>query len=245
MGRTTTVRWGSGAASLLFGLTTLLCPVRSSAGDSWIEGAEREITLECSLDSKGNPTFLGWCEEGNFAGLGQFWFLTKVDDEFKGLGQIALSNVVLGDFIGVVQFGVLSQVGHFKGFSQLSISNEAKQVTGTQIGLVNATRGGKDNSLGLQLGGWNSADDWSGVVVGAVNLLEDTRSLEVGLVNSVSGDCAGVQIGLRNSVANMDDWTVQIGLWNSIEGGSGHLGLQIGLLNWGPDRFFPLVNLHW
>lgn len=90
---------------------------------------------------------------------------------------------------------------------------ETPDLVGLRLTIPFSTK--QENVTGIDLGLWGRSLYFEGV---QVNLLR----------NDVKDSCAGVQVGIYNSVGIGDLFGVQVGLWNE---SSAFRGVQVGLVN--------------
>lgn len=115
-------------------------------------------------------------------------------------------NMVSGYTIGV-QIGLLSNITlkSTDGFQLSVIGNYSKQLSGSQIGLINGTRqlnrliseSGTTRFRSLQIGAVNSAANQAGIQIGLVNIARDFSGYQIGLIN-ICKKQDGIPIGPLN-----------------------------------------------
>ena len=121
-----------------------------------------------------------------------------VDIQIAGLFNFVFDTT---DFFGVQIAGFVNATHErIAGLQLAGFGNIAKDITGMQIGLINAA----DELHGLQLGLWNRSRGHAVGQIGLVNTAEDLHGLQLGLWNRARGG-AGVQIGLVNGFGPSDD----------------------------------------
>lgn len=115
-----------------------------------------------------------------------------------------------------------------------------RSIVGIRFGLpCSISRGFVEGAeLSLCYSATRNVDGFKFALLG-VNSGERLDGAALALVNFTDIELEGVQIGLCNSAGNAEDG-IQIGLFNC---SSDRAGLQIGLLNYNKNGWFPLLPL--
>jgi len=139
---------------------------------------------------------------------------------------------VYGLRINLVHGSVNNMSGLDIGLSQ----NVAGKMAGLQFGILFSTA---DYFMGLQLSTVNYAKNISqfSFQSGILNMASKNDGFQLGCVN-ISSDFSNAQVGVWNNAANIG--FMQLGLINFSNKDLD--GFQIGLLNFGPTWFFPIIN---
>lgn len=154
--------------------------------------------------------------------------INQTDELFRGVGigvvnlckgdsrgiNIGFINHVNGDMVGIQGLPIIMLPnainivhGTFTGL-QGGLYNQAEELGGLQMGLINIGYNAKGGQIGL----YNYTDSIGGIQVGLVNIAyEDAHGVQVGFYNG-TGHFRGLQVGVVNQTQTLE-------------------GLQIGLLN--------------
>ncbi len=158
----------------------------------FIEGSLSHLSFQIAYRSE-NPG-----EENHTYGLRLgIYNSNSPQDRFTGV-EMGIANNEAGDVDGVA-VGLYNSANHFRGVS-LACENVARQMTGLNIGLVNATERrheGEGNMTGVQLSAWNYAGG-------------DMKGFQLGVLMNFAQRMYGVQAGFVNSAANLWEGGIQL-----------------------------------
>ena len=153
--------------------------------------------------------------------------------ELVGGAQISLANINMcyGSWLQVG--GLRNDSGFFEGAQIAGLLNSAYSCKGLQIGSVNQAK----ELSGFQLGILNAAEKkMSGFQLGILNGAKKMSGFQIGVVNAAGWEMSGFQIGVFNHVEKKPNYVKKKAN-----------ALQVGVLNYIDDATcscLPLLNMH-
>jgi hypothetical protein len=141
-----------------------------------------------------------------------------------------------GNIYGLEINPIYGSVNNMSGLNSGLCQNVNNKMSGLQVGII-------FNSAKELLGAQTAFVNYSGDVspfsfqCGIVDVTSRNDGFQIGCIN-ISNNYSNCQLGIWNSTANTG--ALQCGIINFSNEELD--GLQIGLINIGPSRFFPIIN---